>query len=176
MRNWLKRWFGEPAQEGQVVEDERVMTLEREAQGLRLDLQEKERAVANLTSELERLRSSEVARINEAAQAQMEQLLTDLASPVAQLLTQAHLLEVEGKPVQVKDVLTVARRLVRVLEDEGLTLEGKVGETVSFDPNHHEPLSGNISLTSGQNVVIRFVGITLQGKVLRKAGVEKVSD
>jgi hypothetical protein len=42
--------------------------------------------------------------------------MADVAAPVAQLFTQAHLLEVEGKPVQAKDALAVAKRLVRALE------------------------------------------------------------
>jgi molecular chaperone GrpE (heat shock protein) len=153
-----------------------VLALQREAQTLRLELEEKERSVTNLKRELERQRSGESTRVAEAVQVQMERLLTDAAAPVTQLVTQAHLLEVEGKPVQTKDVLAVARRLARVLEDEGLTLEGNVGATVPFDPNHHEPLGGDTALTSGQAIVVRFVGAAYRGKILRKAGVEKVED
>ena len=58
--------------------------------------------------------------VTEAVQAQVEQLLADAATPVAQLLTQAHLLETEERPVQAKDALAVAKRLVRTLEDHGL--------------------------------------------------------
>jgi molecular chaperone GrpE (heat shock protein) len=122
---------------------------------------------------LERQRGGESARVAEAVQEQVERLLSDAAAPVTQLLTQAHLLEVEGKPVQAKDVLAVAKRLVRALEDNGLTLEGSVGETVPFDPNRHEPLSGDAALMPGEAVVVRFVGVSYQGRVIRKAGVAK---
>ena len=132
--------------------------------------------MANLKEELERQRSGASARVDEAVQAQMERLLADAAAPVAQLLTQAHLLEVEGKPVQARDVLAVAKRLVRTLEDNGLTLEGSVGETTPFDPNRHEPLSADASPAEGQPVVVRFVGVAYQGKLLRKAGVGTVED
>ncbi len=174
MRKWLVAIFGKRPPEGMAA-DERGLALAREAQSLRLELEERERAVANLKEELERQRNSAGAHIDEAVQAQMERLLADAAAPVAQLLTQAHLLEVEGKPVQARDVLAVAKRLVRILEDNGLTLEGSVGETVPFDPNRHEPLSANASLKSGQPAVMRFVGVAYQGKLLRKAGVEIVS-
>lgn len=162
-------------QRTRVVTDGRVLELEREAQNLRLELKERERVVANLKGELERQRSGASDRVAEAVQAQVEQLLADAAAPVAQLLTQAHLLEVEGKPVQAKDVLAVAKRLVRTLEDNGLTPEGSVGETVPFDPNRHEPLSADASLKPGQPVTLRFVGVAYQGKLLRKAGVEIAS-
>ena len=170
----LKR-LRELFQRTRVVTDGRVLELEREAQNLRLELKERERVVANLKGELERQRSGASDRVAEAVQAQVEQLLADAAAPVAQLLTQTHLLEVEGKPVQAKDVLAIAKRLVRTLEDNGLTPEGSVGETVPFDPNRHEPLSADTSLKPGQPVTLRFVGVTYQGKLLRKAGVEIAS-
>ncbi|MCP4538603.1 MAG: hypothetical protein GY832_15830 [Chloroflexi bacterium] len=152
--------------------DEQVADLEREAQRLRLDLAGQEKMVAQLKVELERQRSGSSAHVSEAIQAQVEQMLSDVATPVAQLLTQAHLLEVEGRPVQAKDVLAVAKRLVRTLEDNGLTLEGRVGESVPFDPDHHEPLSTDVSLRAGRMVTVRFVGVAYRGKLLRKAGVE----
>ncbi len=156
--------------------DEQVADLEREAQRLRLDLAEQEQLALQLKQELERQRSGSSAHVSEAVQAQVEQLLSDVATPVAQLLTQAHLLEVEGKPVQAKDVLAVAKRLVRVLEDNGLTLEGRVDERVLFDSNHHEPLSADVSLKPGQMVTVRFVGVAYRGKLLRKAGVEQLGN
>jgi molecular chaperone GrpE (heat shock protein) len=157
----------------EAAPDERVLALEREGQSLRLKLEELEQSLASLKGELERQHSSASARVAGAVQAQVERLLADAAAPVAQLLTQAHLLEVEGKPVQAKDVLAVARRLVRTLEDSGLTLEGSIGQAVPFDPNRHEPLGAGGFPEPGQPVVVRFVGVAYQGKLLRKAGVEK---
>jgi molecular chaperone GrpE (heat shock protein) len=171
VRKWLNALLDKKPPEGTAA-DERTLALEREAQDLRLKLEELERALANLKRELERQRSG----AGEAVQAQMERLLADAAAPVAQLLTQAHLLEVEGKPVQAKDVLAVAKRLVRALEGSGLTLADSVGQTVPFDPNRHEPLSAAFAPQPGQSVVVRFVGVAYQGKLLRKAGVEKAGD
>ena len=166
MWKWIRSLFGaKPV-------DEQVADLEREAQSLRLDLAEQERLVAQLREELERQRSGSSAHVSEVVQAQVEQLLSDVATPVAQTFTQAHLLEVEGRPVQAKDVLAVAKRLVRALEDNGLSLVGSVGEMVPFDPNHHDLLSRDVSLKPGDWVILRFVGVAYQDKLLRKAGVE----
>ncbi len=175
MWNWLKRLLRRP-KEASLQADERLLALEREAQSLRLELAERDRLMANLKSELERQRNGENTRVAEAVQAQMERLLTDVATPVVQLLTQAHLLEVEGKQVQAKDVLAVAKRLVRALEDGGLTLEGAVGEKAPFDPNRHQPLSADASPTPGEAVVVKFVGVSYRGQIIRKAGVEPCPD
>jgi molecular chaperone GrpE (heat shock protein) len=165
------QWFGQTGPEPTPNTDERLLALERELQELRLKLQERDQAISRLQQELEWQRSGASARLDQAVQAQLEQLLTDAAGPVTQLATQAYLLEVESKPVQARDILVVAKRLVHLLEDHGLTLAGQVGQTAGFDPNQHEPLQSEVSLRVGQPVVIRFAGVTYRGKLLRKAGV-----
>jgi molecular chaperone GrpE (heat shock protein) len=162
----LRRWFGRPAGAGGPA-----LPREREAQALRLELQERDRVIAALKADLERLRRGEGERVAAAVQAERERLLADAAAPVAQLLTHAHLLEAEGKALQARDVLAVARRLVRLLEDEGLTAEGRVGAAVAFDPDRHEPLGGDFAPRPGQTVVVRLVGVSWQGRVLSRAGV-----
>lgn len=171
MLKWLKRALAKPAETSPPTGD-RALELEHEAQSLRLELQERERSLANLKSELERHRNTESARIADSVQSQLERVMIDAAAPVAQLLTQAHLLEAEGKAVQAKDVLAVAKRFIRALEDHGLTTEGTVGEAVAFDSNRHEPLSSSASINQGQQVITRFLGVSYRGKFLRKAGVE----
>ncbi len=175
MWNWFKGLFKQ-SQVGSPDEDKRLLALDRDLQILRLELSERDQLITSLKQELERQRTGENTRIIEAAKTQVEQLLTDVAAPVTQLLTQVHLLEVEGKPVQAKDVLAVAKRLVRALEDNGLTLTGSVGETVPFNPNYHDSLSTSTSLTPGTTVVVKFAGISYQGKAIRKAGVEPCQD
>jgi molecular chaperone GrpE (heat shock protein) len=167
---WLRRWFRRGAPPAPDAEDG-ALALHREARTLRLELEERDRVIAALKADLERLRRGEGERVTAAIRAERAPLLAEAAAPVAQLLTQAHLLEVEGKPVQARDVLAVARRLVRLLEDEGLAPEGRVGETVAFDPDRHEALGGGFAPRPGQPAVVRLVGISWQGRVLRKAGV-----
>jgi molecular chaperone GrpE len=153
------------------ADNEQLLTLETEIQNLRLELTECDQLINKLKQQLEQQRTSENNNIDSAVQNQIEQLLTDTATPVTQLLTQAHLLE-EGKPVQAKDVLLVAKRLISALEDNGLTIVGQVGETVSFDSNFYEPLSASTAINPGAEVVVRFAGVSYQGKVIRKVGVE----
>jgi molecular chaperone GrpE (heat shock protein) len=169
MWNWLKR-----DKSAQEPADERVLALEGELQHLRLELQERERTLAQLQADLERQRGGADTRLAESVRTQVRALLSDAAAPAAQLLTQAHLHEVEGRPLQAGDVLAVARRLLRALEDHGLAVEGQVGQTVPFDPDHHEPLRAEISPRPGQDVVVRFVGLAYRGQLLRRAGVEAV--
>ena len=166
MLKWLKQVFKQSS-----PENEKLLTLEKEIQNLRLELTEHDQLIDKLKQQLEQQRTSENNNIDSAVQNQIEQLLTDTAASVTQLLTQAHLLE-QGKPVQAKDVLLVAKRLIRSLEDNGLTIVSQVGETVSFDSNLHEPLSASSEISSSAEVVVRFAGVSYQGKVIRKAGVE----
>ena len=170
MQNLFKKWLG-ISETTQAQSDEEILTLKREIQNLRLESTERNQIIDKLKQQLEQQRTSENNNIDSAVQNQIEQLLTDTAAPVTQLLTQAHLLE-QGKPVQAKDVLLVAKRLIRTLEDNGLTIVGRVGESVSFDSNLHEPLSASSEISSGTEVVVRFAGVSYQGKVIRKAGVE----
>ncbi|MFP4346189.1 MAG: nucleotide exchange factor GrpE [Anaerolineales bacterium] len=176
MRAWLDRLLGKRSDERAAGDQgAEIVALEREVQSLRLDLQEQRALAERLKQELERARDSAGTEVAQQVQARIERLLAAAGAPVAQLQTQAHLLE-EGQPVRGRDVMAVAQRLVRVLEDQGLTLEGSVGERVPFDPNRHEPLSTGVALQPGQPVIVRFVGIGYQGRLLRKAGVEPDRD
>src|SRR5262249_15991736 len=173
MAGWLQRLLGR-TEDGTGAE--RLLALGREAQELRLRLKESSDQLTALREECERLRAGESARAAERVR--------DRGGGVGEgggggggggaggggeLVTQAHLLEAEGKPVQARDVVAVARRLVRVLEGEGLTLEGRVGERVAFDPGRHAPLGGDAG-GPGPPVVVRFVGGRCRGRGLGKAG------
>ena len=167
----FSNWFG---QERNLSPGpaERLLELEREAQNLRLSLADRAKELATLQGALDRQRAGEEARVSEALQQQWDRLFSEGATPVAQLITQAHLLETAGQTVQAKDVLAVAKRLVRLLEQQGMKIECNVGETVCFDPNRHEPLSAEAAPAVNQAVVVRLVGISYRGKMLRKAKVE----
>jgi hypothetical protein len=153
------------------MSEERVIELERQVQSLRLELTEQKKTAERLKLELERQRGEENARL---VSVQLERLFNEVASPTSQLLMQAHLLRVEEKPLQANDILSVGLRLVRVLEDYGLSAVGMVGEQVAFDQNQHDLLSTDMAVSPGESVVIRLVGIAYQGKLLRRAGVTGV--
>ncbi len=164
MIQWLKRLFGS-SEESPTDEQSTV-------QSLRLQLQEKDQQLAQLRDDLERERQQTASQASTSVQTHLDKLFTALSVPVSQLLTQSHLVESEDKPLNVKDVLAVARRMVRSLEDEGLKILGNVGEVTSFDANLHMALSSDTTLSPGQKVVVRFVGVTYQGRVIRKIAVE----
>jgi molecular chaperone GrpE (heat shock protein) len=172
MPGWLDTWL---RKKPKPVEDqtERRLALERDLQSLRLELAERDRQLATSREDLERERNRSTTRITEAMQAQIERVLTDVAAPVSQLLTQTYLLEVENQPVQAKGVLITAKQLVRVLEEYGLALRGEVGQVVPYDPNYHQPLSDKVALVPGEPVVIKFSGMSYAGRMIRKAGVVK---
>jgi molecular chaperone GrpE (heat shock protein) len=152
---------------------QRLVALEREAQALRLDLAERERTIAVLSADLERARKATQDRTTTEVDARFQRLLADLAAPLVQIATQVHLVEVEQRPVAANDILAIARRLLRTLEDHGLRLDGPVGAAAPFDPAHHELLAGGAAPTPGEPIVIRFAGTSYRDIVLRKAGVER---
>ena len=171
MTGWLSRLFGREPPPVSTPADERLLEAEREVQELRLEAQERERQADSMRADLERSRQGEAARVSEAVEVRIEQLLAQAATPAAQLMVQAHLLEAEGKPVEARDVLAVAKRLVTALAEAGLAFEGAVGETAAYDPDRHEPLGGP-ALTLGQTVVVRVPGCSYRGRLLRRAGVD----
>lgn len=149
---------------------------ENEVQALRLELAERDRLISQLKADLERQRREADTRGAASVQAQVEQVFTDAAAPAAQLLTQAYLLEAENRPVQARDVLAVAKRLIGALESSGLGFEGHPGERAKFDPDRHELLNSGSTLRPGQPATVRFAGVTFRGKLLRKAGVEPAGE
>jgi len=160
--------------EQRVADD--VLNQNSELQRVKLELSEQDNLIRTLKGDLERMRNTEKERIAELLQAQMQKLMSNFAAPITQIATHTHLLEVEKKPLQSKDVLAVAKRMVKVLEDEGLTLLGGVNEIVPFDGNYHQPLTSQIRLQHGDRVVVRLAGASFAGRVLRKASVEKASN
>jgi molecular chaperone GrpE (heat shock protein) len=144
-----------------------VLALQTNLRRLKLDLAERDKTLARIQAELERLHGDTQTQVKIA----FERLGKDVAGPMAQLLAQAHLLEHEGKPVQTKDVLSVTKRLLRVLAEHGITAEAEAGTRKSFDPNRHEPLSAETTLHKDEQVIIKFPAILCHGTVVRKAGV-----
>jgi chromosome segregation ATPase len=70
---------------------DRLLSLESEIQSLRLTINEREQTIAQLRSELERQRQNESNNQAIAFQTQQEQVFSELAAPISQLLTQIYL-------------------------------------------------------------------------------------
>ncbi len=183
----MKKWFSnllKPAREpaagspvhsaptAQTVQPAEWLSLQKENQSLRMELDSSRQSIAALKQEIERLRLRQEQVIAETVDAQFARLFGELAGPTSQILTQADLLEKQGKPVQARDVLSVARRIPRALERYGIQYAGQVGEQVAYDPNHHTPINESVQPQAGQAVTVRFAGVTYQGKTVYKAIVE----
>ena len=147
------------------------LSAQSELKSQRMELEARDKTIARLKADLERERSTARSQADEIVRARVQRLLQNVAGPAAQLALQGYLLEAEGKPVAARDVLAVARNLVRALENEGLTVEQQPGQRVTFDPNRHEPLSVETPLSSGQPALVKLPGLSFQGALLRKAGV-----
>lgn len=183
----MKKWFSNllkpardraagnplpPDQTGLAGQPAGLLDLQKENQSLRMDLESSRGSIAGLKQEIERLRLRQDQVIAETVEARLSGLFGDLAGPASQILTQADLIEKQGRPVQARDVLSVARRMVRALERHGIAFAGQVGEQVTFDPNLHTPINEAAQPQAGQPVTIRFAGVTYQGKTIYKAIVE----
>lgn len=153
--------------------DDVVSALERELQSLRLELETHEQRTNTAEHELALLQRQLDTSVELGIQAILDKLFQEVAGPIAQLSTLNDLCSVQGKPLQAKDILVVANRFVESLKEYGLDLQGTVSETVAFDPNVHEPLSLEEGIDQGEPVLVRMVGISYKGKVLRRAAVTR---
>lgn len=173
MKNWFSHLFSpsHPAETAQPAAYDFLM-LQNELQSLRLELDSRDQTIADLKQQIERQRARQAEVIEETASARLERLFADVAAPVSQILTQADLLENQGKPLQAGDVLTVARRMIRALERHGLTIDSQPGQLSAYDPDRHVPLDAGRTPQPGDPVTVRFAGVTYQGKTLYKAVVE----
>jgi molecular chaperone GrpE (heat shock protein) len=151
----------------------KMQRLAAELQAARLELVECAQIIERLHNEVERLNDEKNHQAQSAWTGQMEALFTELSGPVSQVETQLHLSRDQGMSLSTSDVLAVSQRLVRILYTAGMEREGAIGQTVFFDPSRHMPLSGQVTLQPGDSVVVRSAGVKYQGKIIRKAGVEK---
>ncbi len=149
-----------------------VLDLQNEIKTLELELHDREKSIERLSQELERLRLNQKDLLIENSTAVLEELYSSVTPALVQLVTQNYLANDQNKAVQPADILLVTERLIRILEQHGLTLVGQPGQQAQFDPNLHTPLSAASTIQAGQSVIIRFVGVSFHRKILGKAGVE----
>jgi molecular chaperone GrpE (heat shock protein) len=142
----------------------------REIAHLRLRIQELEAQLEQARRHAEYARQTEHARAAAAADATLETLLTELATPLSHLHAQLHLAEQGALPPDAP--LKTARHLFRALEAWQVHMEGTVGAVEPYDPERHMPLRADAEPHAGQPVIVRLAGVVYKGKRLRKAGVE----
>ena len=149
----------------------RILEFESALQSAKLDLEEKDEQIDRLQQELKRSSQKQESTIRGVVSNQMEQLFQEASAPVAQLATQAHLINAEGRALMGKDVVPVAMRLVRCLETAGLRLEGVIGSEENFNSERHDLTSLNDEVNEGSPVVVRMPAVIFGEQVLRKMAV-----
>ncbi len=149
----------------QPESEENILALQAENQRLRLDLEQAQTQVKRLQEALLHQQSGQANEQAASLQARFTALLAELGSPAAQFLTQIYLLEKQGKEIQARDTLAIARSLLRVLGNVGVEVSEEPGETVAYNPDNHHLLGANHMAQSGQVVLVRTPGL-----VYRKSG------
>jgi molecular chaperone GrpE (heat shock protein) len=158
-----------------VPDNERLLGLERDLQTVRLELEETKLLLNATRHDLDLLgRQSEENKAH-GVRGQLEKLFQALAGPATQLMAQDYMLNVRGKPLKAQDIQASCNRLLGILQNHGLEIQGTIDQTVQFDHNFHEPLSLDEAIKHGDEVVVRMSGISYHGKVLRRAAVTKES-
>ena len=151
-----------------------LLELQNQLKTQQLELQEQQKQVILLRQELDRLRQNQKGLLKESSDILLEGLYSQLAPAIVQLITQDYLVMDQNKTIDAKEILKVDERLISSLVQNGLEVYEQPGQQVSFDPNSHSALSTANAPQPGQAVIIRFVGLSFHGKIIRKAGVEKL--
>lgn len=171
MLSFFKRLFG-PGSEPDNTATATVLRLESSLQAVSMDLAEKVKEIELLKLELQRKDSKSSVTVNSLVSSELESLFSELAPTVSQIVTMDYLLNVESKPLQAKDSIKVAMRLVHSLQEKGLELKGEIGQQVGFDSNLHEMVSlGDSATQEGDSVTVRMPAVLFKGSLLKKIAV-----
>ncbi|TDD87949.1 hypothetical protein E1293_06935 [Actinomadura darangshiensis] len=155
---------------------EETLRLRRELREARLELAERDRSVERLRADLTRAREGAEEGARQRTRADVERLVTTIGAPLVQLSTQARLHRSGSAQVRTDDVVEVGARLLRLLRDAGVDTVGEPGTARPFDPDRHEPLSAEAAPAPGEPVLVRVIGLSFDGRVVRKAGVEPTDE
>ncbi len=133
---------GDPAGDERLLGDDRLLALQAENQQLKLALEQAQAQTRRLQDNLARQKESAAAGQAAAVRAGTAALLTELARPAAQFLTQIYLAE-QGKTLHPQDALAVARRMLRVLQNAGVEIREAVNTQTEYNPDCHQALSAD---------------------------------
>jgi hypothetical protein len=171
VRRLFEKWLAKaPVGENQA---EALLIAETGLQQARLELADCEQAAASLRQENERLQVQASQVANASCKEELERLFSDLAGPLSILATLSQRFALDPQTGAAKDVLQAAVQAVQAASAHGVTISGKIGERVGYDPSRHIPFGNSPPPQIDELVVLRSVSVQYQGKVLRKAIVER---
>lgn len=136
-----------------------------------MELEQRSELVDRLRAEVERSRAGSENAARQQSDADLHRLVAAIGAPLVQWHTQAHLHRSGSAAISVDDALDVGARLVRLFGEFGVQTTGAIGEVVPFDPDRHDPLSA-AAIAPSRPVVIRVVGLSCRGRMVRKAAVD----
>lgn len=149
-----------------------IMLIKQALVLLQADSKNDHDLVDSLKKELDLQQRNQQQQIDATIDGALLSFFKDAADPVTQLLTLNDLIESQTRPVKPEDVIVHAKLLIAALQEHGLTIEGRPGQVVQYNPNFHEPLSASENPAAGESVSIRFPGASFKGQVIKKAGVQ----
>jgi hypothetical protein len=154
---------------------QRILDLERELQYIKLEQEETKSLLLATTHDLNLQNKQAAESKDREIRDRFKSLFQDLSGPIAQLLTQDHIQNVQGKTLNAKDVQAISNRLIQGLRNHGLEISEEVGSVVLFNETKHEPLTLDDTIEEGDQVIVRMCAVSFEGKVLRRAAVSKQS-
>mgnify|MGYP001559010924 FL=1 len=148
-----------------------VAELNSRIAGLEMDVGERDKKIERMAHEFSLLRSQTQKDTKEIKSEALDKLCKKIAPFLSQLATMRSMYET-GKEVKPKDLLILLGKMEKVFEADGLKPVGATGQRVAFNGRHHQRMSGD-SVNDGEEVVVRFVGYSLNGEILIKAMVSR---
>ncbi len=128
--------------------------------------------VRRLKTEIERLKFEQKTLEETTTRTNYRKLFSEASSTISQLILLLHLSGDEHNSLKAADILVHVKRLIAILEENGLTILGQPGEIQRFDPNQHQPIDAAFSPAPDTPVRVRFPGLAHAGVVLRKTAVD----
>ena len=112
----MKKWFNGVRNKKQPQTPQPdELTLGARLKQAEMDLQSARNEISHLQSELQRLQDSILVQSESTVHIQLEEIAGEIASALAQLETQAYLLEMEHKNIQARDISRWLAALPRLL-------------------------------------------------------------
>ena len=173
MKNLFSLFNNDPQEELPERYTEQL-AQESTLKSLEMEISDRDQTIARLTSEITRLRDGQQKTAGDLVEAKLKDLFEELSPQISQLQTQRYLVCEQEKPLPPQHIFTILDQMQRVLSKYGLEIADNVGETASFNPDHHAVLSRKYALSTGDTVIIRFPGLCYRGQRIRKAGVEPI--
>ena len=146
---------------------------EAKAREVELDLRDAQERIEELTSSLQRARSSADDGATRTLEQQLENLGGLVGQPLAFFAVQvSKVTSGEDSGLEAGDLAVTGQRLVAALREAGVHVAGEPGDQDCFDPTRHTPATADIE--PGTPVVCLVPAIETQnGFLVRRAVVEK---